>query len=314
MAVSLWKFGGLTPLRLGKRVWKKIDEDAIFSHAAELSYYFLLALFPLLLFMISMLGLFAGPGTSLRESLFENMARVVPGSASELVQKTLTEVNHSAGGGKVLFGIMAALWAASNGMIAICTTLNIAYHVKETRSWLKSRATALGLTVGLSLLLITAITLVLYGGKIAEFIAAHVGFGSAFIIAWKILQWPVVVVFMLAAFSLVYYFAPNLEKPEWIWVTPGAIAGFVLWFLGSIIFRIYLHYFNNYSATYGSLGAVIILMLWFYITGASILIGGEVNSQIGHAAEEKAKLEARLKKATLLPEHYRHRDEERKAA
>jgi membrane protein len=302
--ISLWKFGGLSPLKLLRRVYTKIDEDRIWGHSAELSYYFLFALFPALLFMVSLLGIFAAPGTAVHASLFNYMARVLPSSSTQLVQKTLSEVHQSSGGGKLAFGILSALWAASSGVSAICTTLNVAYHVKETRPWWKQKTVAIGLTLALAVIVIVALTLILFGEKIADFIAAHVGFGSVFTITWKIAQWPVAGGFMLLAFALIYYFAPNVKEPEWYWVTPGAVTGFVLWFLSSLGFRVYLKYFNNYSATYGSLGAVIILMLWFYLSGAAVLMGGEVNSQIGEAGEAAAKLETKLKELDIPVEEY----------
>ena len=287
----MWKLGGLTPLQMLNRVGQEISKDDISGRAAQLAYYFLLALFPLLIFMISLLGFMAGAGSDLRQALMENLSRVMPGSASDLVQKTIDDVVRSSGGGKLLFGLLAALWAASNGMGAITDTLNVAYGVEETRPWWKRRLVAVGLTIGVSLLVILSLVLVLYGGKLAEFLSAHVGLGSAFVIAWQIAQWPAVLILMFIAFGLIYYFAPNLKKPEWHWISPGAAVGLVLWLLGSLAFRTYLHYFNSYSATYGPLGAVIILMLWFYISGFAVLVGGEVNSEIGKASEESSKRE-----------------------
>jgi membrane protein len=297
---SLWKFGGLTPLKLGKRVAAEISEDDISGRAAQLAYYFLLALFPLLLFLITLLGYFAGPGSELRQGLLDNLVRVMPQSASDMVQQTMDQVVQARGPGKLLFGMLAALWAASNGMGAITDTLNIAYDVKETRPWWKRRLVAVGLTVATSLLVITSLVLILFGGKLAEFLGANIGLGSTFVIVWKIAQWPAVLGLMFLTFSLIYYFAPNLEKPEWHWITPGAAVGLILWLVGSFAFRIYLSYFDSYSATYGSLGAVIILMLWFYISGFAVLIGGEVNSEIGKAAEEAEQKEE--KRTRMLQE------------
>jgi membrane protein len=281
---SLWKFGGLTPFNLMKRVWNESNDDDIWGRAAELSYYFLLALFPMLLFLVSVLGFFAGPGSELRNSLFEYLSKAMPASAGDLVNKTMNEVSSSAGGGKLAFGILAALWAASNGMGAIVKTLNIAYDVDETRPWWKQRAIAVGLTVGLSVLILGALTLVLFGGQIGEAIAAKVGLGAAFAIGWKILQWPIVLAVMFFAFAIVYYLAPNLKKPAWHWISPGAAVGLILWLAASVAFRFYLQFFNSYSKTYGSLGAVIILMLWLYLSGLAILAGGEFNSEITNAA------------------------------
>jgi membrane protein len=281
---SAWDLHGQSWQSVAKRVWADIGKDKIFSHAAELAYYFLLALFPLLLFLTSAIGLIIGSGTGLRHSLFDYLGKVLPGSASQLVSDTMFEVSSASGGGKVSFGILAALWAASNGMGAISQSLNAAYHVEESRSWWKQRMTAVGLTIALAVLIISALVLVLYGGKIADGLAASYGFGVVFVVLWKILQWPVVLVFLLLGFALIYYWAPDLRDQDWRWVTPGSVAAVLLWLLVSFGFRLYLHFFDSYSKTYGSLGAVIVLMLWFYLTGASILIGGEINSDIENLA------------------------------
>ena len=284
---SLWKLGGLDWKDLAKRVWADIGKDEIFGRAAQLSYYFLLALFPLLLFLMSVIGLIMGSGTGLRHSLFNYLGKVLPSSASEMVSNTVFEVTSASGGGKISFGILAALWAASAGMGAISESLNVAYHVKETRAWWKRRLIAVGLTLALAVLIITALVIVLYGSRIADGLASSYGLGSGFTLAWKILQWPIVLFFLLLGFALIYYWAPDLRDQNWRWVTPGSVVAVVFWLLVSFGFRLYLHYFDSYSKTYGSLGAVIILMLWFYFTGAAILIGGEVNSDIEAAAARK---------------------------
>ena len=185
---STWSLNGQTWSGFVKRVWSDIGKDDIFGRAAQLSYYFLLALFPLLLFLTSTIGIIMGSGTGLRHSLFNYLSKVLPASASSLVSTTVFEVSESSGGGKISFGILAALWAASAGMGAVSESLNVAYHVKETRPWWKQRLTAVGLTIALSLLIISALILVLYGGKIADFLAATYGFGGTFVIAWKVSQ------------------------------------------------------------------------------------------------------------------------------
>jgi len=290
---SLWKLGGQTWPDLAKRVWTDIGKDDIFGRAAQLSYYFLLALFPLLLFLTSVIGLIMGSGTGLRHSLFNYLGKVLPASASNLVSTTMFEVSSSSGGGKISFGILAALWAASAGMGAISDSLNVAYHVKESRPWWKQRLTAIVLTLILAVLIIAALVIVLYGGKLADALAGHYGFGGAFIWAWKIAQWPIVLIFLFIAFAMIYYWAPDLKDQNWRWITPGSLIAVVLWLLVSFAFRLYLHYFDSYSKTYGSLGAVIVLMLWFYFSGAAILIGGEVNSDIEAAAARAGAPEAK---------------------
>jgi len=294
---SLWKFGGLTPLRLIQLASKKIGEDELSTRSAALSYYFLGALFPMLLFLVSLVGVFAGPGSQLRETIISGTGRLAPGSASSLVHSVIDQTFKSSSGLKLAAGILGALWAASGGMSAVVTSLNVIYHAPETRPWWKQKFTVVCLTLGLAALIIVALVLVLYGGKIGEGIAFHIGLSHIFALVWKVLQWPVSFGAMFLSFSLIYYFAPNLEERKWYWVTPGAVAGVALWLLASVGFRVYLHFFNSYSATYGSLGAAVILMLWLYITGFAVLIGGEVNWVIEN--EDKKAAEFAIKKSQI---------------
>jgi membrane protein len=265
--------------RFALDLWGRINDDDIWGRAAELSYYFLLSLFPLLLFLITLLGYFARAGSQLRRSFLSYLGTIMPYSAVELVHTTIEEISDKKGGGKLSFGLLAALWAASNGMGAISRTLNIAYEVEERRSWWKVRLISIALTLLLATLIIFALLVVLYGGRLGELIAMAAGWGATFTKAWKILQWPIVIVFLPVGFSAIYYFAPDLRERKWQWITPGSIVAVVLWLLVSLSFRVYLHFFDSYSATYGSLGALIILMLWFYLTGIAILVGGEINSE-----------------------------------
>lgn len=295
MATSLWKLGGLKPKALAVRVWKEIQGDKVFNRAAELSYYFLLALFPLLILLTSVFGLIIGEQTELRQNLFNYLAQVMPPSALQLTDTTLQEVSAASGSGKISFGILATLWAASNGMGAITEALNVAYDVKESRPWWKTRLSAILLTIALGVLIISALIIVLAGSKIVTGIAGSYSFGSVFTWTWKILQWPLVFVFITLAFALIYYIAPDVKDQKWQWITPGSVIGVILWLLVSFAFRIYLHFFDSYGKTYGSLGAVIILMLWLYLTGVAVLIGGEVNAEIEHAAAEAGVPDAKHK-------------------
>jgi len=290
---SLWTLQNISWFQLAKRVWKEIGKDRVFGRAAELSYYFLLALFPLLIFLTSVIGIIMGSGTGTRHALFNYLARIMPPSAFQLLDTTMYEVSTSSGGGKISFGLLAALWAASNGLSAITDSLNAAYDLEESRPWWKQRLVAIGLTIALSVLIVSALLLVIAGGNIGEGVANHWGFGPAFAIAWKIIQWPVVFAALVLAFALIYYFAPDFHDQAWQWLTPGAAIGVVLWLLVSFGFRVYLQFFDSYSKTYGSLGAVIVLMLWLYFTGAAVLIGGEINSEIENAAAEKGAPEAK---------------------
>src|SRR5438309_3238987 len=289
---SLWKFGGLTPLTLTQLGLKKMGEDQLSSRSAALSYYFLLALFPMFLFLVSLIGVFASSGSQVRENIISLLGRLAPGSASELVHQVVNQTFTHSSGIKLAAGILGALWAASGSMSAVVTSLNVIYRTKEERPWWEQKLTIIGLTLALAGLIILALVLVLYGGKIGELLASHIGLSHAFQLAWTILQWPVTFAAMFLSYSIIYYFAPDLEVRKWYWVTPGAAAGVTIWLIASFGFRIYLHFFNSYSATYGSLGAVVILMLWLYITGYAILIGAEVNWVIENEDKKKAAFEA----------------------
>jgi membrane protein len=277
---SLWKFGGLTPILLTQRAIKKIGEDELSTRSAALSYYFILALFPMLLFVVSLIGIFAGANAELRESIFSALGRLAPGSASDLIQTVISQTVRSSSALKLGAGILGALWAASAGVSAVIVSLNVVYQYTETRPWWKQKLTVLGLTGSLAVLIIVAVVLVLYGGKIGNALATHFGLGHLFTTAWATLQWPVLFAAMFLAFAMVYYFGPDAPAPTWHWVTPGAALGVVLWLGASFGLRVYLHFFNSYNATYGSLGTVIILLLWLYITGLAILIGAELNAVI----------------------------------
>ena len=157
-------------------------------------------------------------------------------------------------------------------MGAVVVSLNKIYEVQESRPWWKQKVTIISLTLALAALIIFALVLALYGGKIVELVFNYIGATSIFRIAWKTLQWPITFAAMFLAFSMVYFFAPSLKERRWYWVTPGSAVGVSLWLLASLAFRVYLHFFNSYSATYGSLGAVVILMLWLYNTGFAFLI------------------------------------------
>ena len=273
------------------RVWARAEEDEIFGRSAQLSYYFLLALFPLLLFLITLFGYFDGAGSHLRHKLLSYLGDVMPSSASRLVVETIDQVTAARGGGKLSFGLVAAIWAASSGMNALGQSLNAAYDVRETRPWWKVRLVSIALTIALSTLIISALLIVLCGGRLGHFFAALIHEGDVFIVAWKILQWPIALAFVFITFALIYHFAPDLAAKRRArrlaasdyrrrWFSPGVLVAIALWLLVSLGFRVYLHFFNSYSATYGSLGALISLMLWFYLTGAAILLGGEINCEL----------------------------------
>lgn len=300
---SPWKFGGLTWRELGRRTAARIYNDDVLGKAAQLSYFFIFALFPLLFFLASLLGYFAQTGTQMRDELLRYLAAVVPRKASVLIRDTVDEITAGSSGGKVSFGLLVALLTASFGMGSVISTLNSAYGVKESRPWWKAQALAVALTAGLALLIISALALVLYGGNIGEWVAAKYSLGDAFTLAWGVLQWPVVLAVVLLAFALIYYFSPNVKDMKWQWITPGSVLGLGLWLLASFIFRAYLSLFDTYGAAYGSLGAMMVLLLWLYLTGVAILVGGEMNAAIEDAAARAGVPEAKERGEKRPGEH-----------
>ncbi len=281
---SIWKLGGLTYWQLTRKVVRGIGEDDLFGRASELAYNFLLALFPLLLFMLTLFGLFASRSNELQGSMLSYFADFLPPSAFQLLKAITVEMAANATSGKLTFGIVLTLWFASGGMSSMISTLDAIYHVRESRPWLKRRIIALGLTIAIAALVLTSLCIVLVGGHLSDWIGIKLHLTSIVVSAWKMLQWVAVVLFLTLSFSLIYYFGPSLDQRRWHWITPGSLFGEFLWLAASAGLRVYLHFFNTYTATYGSLGAMMILLVWLYVTGLSFLIGGEINAQIERGA------------------------------
>jgi membrane protein len=254
-------------------LYQKIMDDDVLGNAAQVAFYFTFALFPLLLFLMSLFGIILSDKEDLQQELFTLLGQVMPASAFDLVRTTLNEVTASSGGGKLTIGILITLWSASAGVDTIRNALNGVYNLEERRSWIKARGTSLLLTLALGVLILIALALVVYGSQL---IAMVLPIEIPLIL--EILEYLLLLAVLLLAFALLYNFAPNHDPYEWKWITPGAVIGVVLWILFSVGFRVYLSYFNTYAATYGSLGAVIILLLWLYLTALVILIGGAVNA------------------------------------
>ncbi|HEY9434444.1 MAG TPA: YihY/virulence factor BrkB family protein [Blastocatellia bacterium] len=275
--------GRLTLKELATRTWRETNEDKILGHAAELAYYFLLALFPMLIFLTSLVGFLP----SLREAIFTALARFVPGDAMRLMSDTLSDATRHRGGGLISFGVLGALWAASGGVAAVMGTLNAAYDAREERSIWKVRLIAVCLTITLALLVVGGTALVMFGDRLAAWLSAQLGMGTALTVVWSAVHYLGGFALLFLGLELIYYFGPNVEQ-GWKWVTPGAVFAVVSMVVASLLFSLYLRFAPDYSATYGSLGAVVVLMLWLYLMGAVILIGGEINSEIARAADVPA--------------------------
>jgi len=281
---SIWRLGGLSLGQLARNVLRDISTNNSFGRASELAFDFLFALFPLLLFMLTLIGIFTSHRADLQGDLLAYFSDFLPPAAFALLNTTVTELAANASNGKLTFGIVLALWFASGGVRSMISALNLAYRVEEVRSWIKVGAIALFLTLLISALLLAALALVLISGRAVDWVGAEIGLTPEVVAVWKALQWPAAVAFMILSKALIYYFGPNLRNRRWHWITPGSAFGVLLWLSASLGLRAYLHFFNTYSTTYGSLGAVMILLVWLYVTGLAFLIGGEINAEIGRGA------------------------------
>jgi membrane protein len=281
---SLWELGGMTLSQLAHNVFNQIIENDVFGHAAELAFYFLFALFPLILIMMTLFGLFASQRIELQDRFLSYFADVLPSAAFQLLRTVASELATHASGGKLAFGIVSALWGVSGAISTLIKSLNLAHHVNEARSWFKVRAIALGLSALISILLLAALFMVLAGRNFVDWIGRGLRLHPMVLLVWKVIQWPGAILFVILSCSLIYHCGPNLkERRRWTWLTPGSAFSTLVWLGASFGFRTYLHFFNNYSASYGSLGAVMILLIWLYVAGLAYLIGGQINAVIERA-------------------------------
>ena len=266
---------------LGKRTGVEILADNCFGLAAQLAFYFFLALFPALLFVVAIVSFI--PVEGLIDAITASLSRVAPYEVLTLVKDQIAKIANDKAGGLLTLGMLGTIWSTSSGVSAIIDTLNQAYDIQESRSWWKVKLVALGLTVALAVFIVSSFALVLAGPMAAEKIAAWAHVGPAFTWTWMILQWPVVFALVALGIALVYYYAPDAEQ-EWIWITPGSVAATMLWVLISLGFKFYVANFGAYNATYGAIGGVIVTMLWFYVSSLAVLLGAELNAEIEHAS------------------------------
>lgn len=273
MATNLFSLNGVPPKDIARGVWAEIRADDVFGRSAQLAYYFFLALFPFLICVIASLSV-VGSADRGRALLFEVFARFLPAPAFQLISQAFNGLLQSSGPLKMSLGIIASVWSASLGMGAMMDTLNAAYNVKETRSLIKQYAVAVGLTCCVGLMLVISVGIVIFGERV---MAAHASRAFA-AIAWSILPWLLALTAAFFALAVTYYFGPSLDNPVWHWITPGAVAAVFLLMLVSVGSKAYIHYFGQYNLTYGSLGAVIVLLLVFYLSGVAVLSGGVLNA------------------------------------
>jgi membrane protein len=264
---------------LAFEVYEKAYKDHAFGRAAELAYFFLLALFPFLIFLLSAFSFMPG----LQEALLDWFARLMPPEAMQLVAHWVESVISDSSGGLLSFGLLGALWAASKGMKAVIFALNTAYDVEEERSYWMTKLIAPGLTLSLSLFIVGGQVLIMFGDWLAIWLTNLLGLGDRFVALGHYFDYLLGLLLLIIGVGLLYHFAPN-RKRKWRLITPGAIFAVSGSVIVSILFSQYLRFAPKHNAVYGSLGAVIVLLLWLYLWGLALFIGGEINSVIERAA------------------------------
>ncbi|PJH92101.1 YihY family inner membrane protein [Bacillus sp. SN1] len=243
------------------------------SKSAELAYFFLLSLFPFLIFMLTLTAYL--PLST--DDVLGVVEQYAPASAMSLVESITYQTLNNRNGGLLSFGIIAALWSASNGMNAIVRSLNHAYDVEENRSFIIVRLTSIFLTIAMVFTILVALLLPVFGRQIGMLASDFVGASDLFLSVWEAVRWGVSPLVLLIVFSALYVIAPN-KKLSLRFVMPGAVFATIGWIVVSTLFSFYVSTFANYSATYGSIGGIIVLMIWFYLSGILIILGGEINA------------------------------------
>lgn len=280
---DLWNLQGVSVRLIARQTVKSTLDDNLLSRAAELGFYFLFALFPTLVSASSILGLAARSASDIYASLLQYLNWVLPPNAYGVVIATFNQTAAAATSGKITLGLAAAIWSASVGFSAIQDGMNAVYRVRESRPYWKARGAAVLVTVLLSVLVTLNLAVLLGGDFCARYLYAHIwhhALGLIASVAIRTAGAAIACVLLLWQLSLIYYFAPDLKRKRWHWSSPGAAFALLGWIAASMGLKAYLHYSNSYTITYGSLGAVIVLLTWFYITGLMILLGAEINSEI----------------------------------
>jgi membrane protein len=262
------------------RTVNDVRDDHCLGLAAQLAFYFLLALFPALLFFVVLIGYL--PVENALSELLAALATVAPRELLELLHGQLDQITEGSSASLVTLGILAALWSSSSAMVAIIDALNHAYDVAEWRPWWKRRLVAIVLTIALALFIIVSLAFILIGPTVASRVAESLRLAPVVAFMWRLVRWPLMIFCVVLGMDLVYHFAPN-RRGRWEWITPGAALATTLWIVSSFAFKLYLTNFGHYAATYGAIGGAIVTMLWFYVSSIAILVGAEMNGVIEDA-------------------------------
>ncbi len=268
-----------------KATVQEFQRDDALGLAAQLAYYLILALFPFILVLVSLMGTFGSE--ELASEVLGYFRQVMPQEAYASIETFTGNIisGQAEAPGLLSFGILFTIWAASGAFAALINALNRAYDVEETRPFWKVRGIAILMTLGLSVLVLAGVLLLVLGPQIGAAIANLFGLDDLFLLVWDVARWPAALFFMVFTVALLYYFAPDVEQP-FRWITPGGLIGVLLWVLASVAFNFYVSNFGSYNKTYGSIGAVIVLLLYLYISSLTILFGATLNATLVRVKEE----------------------------
>lgn len=275
----------LARMKTLKATVQEFMRDDALGLAAQLAYYLILALFPFILVLVSLLGTFGNP--ALATTVLSYFERVMPTEVFELLNTFLGPIisGESPAPGLLSFGILFTIWSASGAFSAMINALNRAYDVEETRPFWKTKGIAILMTLGLSVLIVSGVALLVLGPSIGSGLAGIFGLSGTFEFVWNIARWPIALSLMVLAVAMMFYFAPDVKQP-FRWITPGGLVGVLLWVLASLAFSLYVNNFGSYDQTYGSIGVVIVLLLYLYIASLTILFGATLNSTLVRMKEE----------------------------
>jgi membrane protein len=275
-----------------KDLWHEVENDNVSNGAAALAYFWMLAIFPAAIALLSVLPYLPIP--NLQQAIMGILGQAMPGQAASLFSSTVEGVVNNRSSGLLSVGFIGTLWAGASGIYSVMQQLNITYDVKEQRPFWKARGTAVFLLFLFGALIVTAFSLVVFGGDLQDLATAHLGEHGWLLAGFAVFRWAIILGLLLLGFAVIYYFGPDVQQ-AFKFITPGSVAGTVILILAALGFRFYVDHFGSYNATYGSLGAVIILLFWLYITGMVLLLGSEVNALYEHyRADGKSKGEKEL--------------------
>lgn len=284
-----------------RKTVREFSKDQCTDLAAALTYYAVLALFPALVALVSLLGVF-GNGPSTVDSLLKIVDQLGPSSAVDTLRPTIEQLSSSKGAGiGLVAGLLGALWSASGYVGAFGRAMNRVYEVGEGRPIWKLRPVQLLVTLFAILLVAVAAAALVLTGPVAEAVGDQIGLGSTAILVWDIAKWPVLLVIVVVIVAVLYYATPNVKQPKFRWISVGAVFAIFVWILASVLFGLYVSMFSSYDKTYGSLAGVIVFLLWLWLTNLALLFGAELDAELergrqlqaGIAAEETIQLPPR---------------------